>query len=122
MNKWQAQYNFWSLFGLPVYDASSVPDGDDAPQFPYITYNGVNGNFDEDVTTNASIWTRSTSWTEADRISDLVQDLLRTGGYTVPYDGGIIWITPGVPFSQNMGDPNDDLVRRKYLNVILHFC
>lgn len=121
-NKWQAQYQFWSSFGLSVYDAASVPDGDDAPEFPYITYNGVNGNFNENISSSVSIWTRDTSWTGADSISDQIQNALKNGGVVVPYTGGMIWITPGDPFSQNMGDPNDDLIRRKVINVTLHFC
>lgn len=122
INKWQAQYQFWSSFGLPVYDAASVPDGDDAPAFPYITYSGVNGNFNESSASSISVWTRGTSWTEADTISDQIQEALKNGGAVVPYDGGIVWITPGEPFSQNMGDPEDDLIRRKYIIVQLHFC
>ena len=122
MNKWQAQYNFWSSFGIPAYDAASVPDGDDAPNFPYITYTGTNGEFDTDTPVTASIWTRNTSWTEADQISDQIQGILMNGGITIPYDGGIIWITAGSTFSQNLGDPDDDLIRRKILNVTLHFC
>ena len=122
VDKWQAQYNFWSMFGIPVYDATSVPDGDDAPEFPYITYNGINSMFDEDAMSTASIWTRNTSWREADSISDQILSTLKNGGIAVPYTGGIIWFTAGVPFSQNMGDPNDDLIRRKILNVTLHFC
>ena len=121
-NKWQAQYQFWSSFGIPAYDATSVPDGDDKPDYPYITYSGVNGDFDEDAMSSASIWTRGTSWADADRISDQIQSALENGGVVVPYTGGMIWFTIGVPFSQNMGDPNDDLIRRKVLNVTLHFC
>ena len=122
MDKWKAQYNFWSSFGIPAFDAASVPDGDDAPDFPYITYTGTNGDFDTDTTVIASIWTRNTSWAEADRISNEIQAFLNNGGAVVPYDDGIIWITMGSPFAQNMGDPDDDLIRRKILNVTLHFC
>jgi hypothetical protein len=43
------------------------------------------------------------------------------GGKTLPCDGGAIWIKRGSPFSQNMGDPNDDLVKRKYINITAEF-
>lgn len=122
MDKWQAQYNLWSSFGMPVYDANSVPDGDDKPDFPYITYTGIDGMFDTDVPTTISVWTRGTSWRPADSISDTIYKAIENGGIIVPYDGGIIWVTPRTPFSQNFGDPSDDLIRRKIINVTLHFC
>lgn len=122
MDKWQAQYNLWSSFGIPAYDASSVPDGDDRPDFPYITYQGMDGMFDSDASVYVSIWTRSSSWIQANELSNTVYQRLKNGGTVIPYDGGIIWVTAGEPFSQNIGDPNDDLVRRKLLNVTLHFC
>lgn len=121
MDKWQAQYILWSSFGIPAYDAASVPDGDNAPSFPYITYQGVDGTFDSDLHVTVSIWTRDYSWTQANSISNTIYDAFKDGGITVRYDGGIIWATAENPFSQNMGDPNDDLIRRKVLNFILHF-
>lgn len=30
--------SFYSSFGLPAYDENSVPTGENAPAFPYITY------------------------------------------------------------------------------------
>lgn len=120
MDKYQAQYNFWSSFGIPAYDANSVPDAKEI-EFPYITYQAVNAGFDEDTVILASIWTQSTSWTQADYLANEIQDTLKNGGKVVPYSGGIIWITPEVPFAQNMGDPSDDRIRRKLLTVQLHF-
>ena len=122
MDKWQAQYKLWSSFGLPAYDASSVPDGDDKPDFPYITYQGVDGTFNSDIPASVSVWTRDYSGLPANAISDTIYQALKNGGVTVRYDEGIIWVTAETPFSQNMGDPDDDLIRRKVLNVLLHFA
>lgn len=122
MDKWQAQYKLWSSFGYPAYDASSVPDGDDRPAFPYITYQGIDGMFDSDIPANVSIWTRGYSWLPANTLSDTIYQALKNGGVTVPYDGGVIWVTAENPFSQNLGDPDDDLIRRKVLNVLIHFA
>lgn len=121
MDKWQAQYKLWSSFGIPAYDASSVPDGDDRPNFPYITYSGVDGTFDSDIPVTVSVWTRDYSWSQANRISDTIYQTLKNGGSTVRYDDGLIWATAENPFAQNMGDPDDDLIRRKILNILLHF-
>ena len=124
MDKWQAQHKLWSSFGYPAYDASSVPDGDDEdnrPSFPYITYQGIDGVFDSDTPSSISIWTRSYSWIQANTISNPVLQALKNGGITVKYDEGIIWVTLGDPASQNMGDPNDDLIRRKVISILIHF-
>lgn len=121
MDKWQAQYKLWSSFGYPAYDASSVPDGDDRPSFPYITYQGVDGTFDSDIPVTISVWTRDYSWNQANEISNTIYHRLKNGGETVRYDEGLIWASAESPFAQNMGDPDDDLIRRKVLNIQLHF-
>lgn len=120
MDKYEAQYSFWSGFNIPAYEENSVPDEDEV-SFPYITYQAVSSSFDEDATINASVWTRSTSWATADTIATLVQQRLGNGGAVVSYDGGIIWFTPNTPFAQSMGDPSDDRIKRKLLTVQLHF-
>lgn len=119
MNRWEAQYSFWSSFGIPAYDASSVPTGDDAPAYPYITYEGIAMPFGSDTIVNASIWTKSFKWTQANEISDRIEKALPVG---IDYDEGRIWIMPEDVFSQNMADPNDDLIRRKLLTVVMHFA
>ena len=43
------------------------------------------------------------------------------GGILLPCDGGAIWLKRGTPFSQNMGDESDDMVKRKYLNLVVEF-
>lgn len=122
MDKWQAQYKLWSSFGIPAFDASSVPDGDDAPDFPYITYQGVDGTFDAVIPVSVNVWTRNYSWSQANEISNDIYEAVKDGGIVVRYDQGVIWATAENPFSQNLGDPNDDLIRRKVLNILLHFA
>lgn len=120
MDRYEAQYAFWSSFGVPAYERNSVPDYDDLA-FPYITYEAAATPFEGEVTIEASIWTRSTSWQGADALSDAVETRLNTGGEVLRYDEGILWVTAGNPLSQNMGDPDDDAIKRKLLNVQLHF-
>lgn len=120
MDRWEAQYAFWSSFGVPAYEASSVPDRDDVT-YPYITYEGASAQFDGDVMRNASIWTRSTSWNTADTLADLIESRLKDGGSIISYSGGMIWITAETPFAQSMGDPDDDRIKRKLLSVVYHF-
>ena len=42
-------------------------------------------------------------------------------GYTLPYDGGIIWIVPNDPLSKHMGDPDDDMIKRNLFGVRYYF-
>lgn len=120
MDRFEALYSFWAGFGIPAYEQNSVPDADSI-SFPYITYEAVVSGFDEDAFSNASIWTRNTSWSEADRLSDMIEADLKNGGRIVPYSGGMLWITPEAPFSQSMGDDADNLIKRKVLSVAIHF-
>lgn len=120
MDKYEAQYTFWSSFGVPAYEENSVPNVDDVT-YPYITYQAMSAVFNGNVVANASIWARSTSWVGADSLSDTIESRLKDGGEVLRYDGGIIWVTPESPFSQSMGDPEDDLIKRKILSVQLHF-
>lgn len=120
MDKWQAQYSFWASFGYPAYEEHSVPPKTEIT-YPYITYEAVSSTFDNSTPVSASIWTRSNSWLEADTISDEIETRLRYGGHRIPYDNGIIWATPNNPFSRPSGDPEDDKIKGKTLNVQLHF-
>jgi len=121
MDKYEAQYNFWSSFGYPAYEENSVPDEKDVT-FPYITYQAVSSTFDSDAVVNASIWTRSTSWLDADTIANAIEADLKNGGHVLQYTGGIIWVTAESPFAQSMGDPDDDRIKRKLLTVLCHFA
>ena len=127
MDLWEAQYKLWSGFGIPAYEENSVPNKKDGVteaenvEFPYITYQAMSGSHNEDVYPSASIWTRKTSWEQADQLSDAIMDALSKSGERIYFDGGVLWITPNAPFSQSMGDPSDFLIKRKLLSVTLHF-
>ena len=54
-------HKFWSGFGLKAYDENSVPDG---AQLPYITYEVSEDNFGNELAQTASLWYRSSSWTD----------------------------------------------------------
>lgn len=118
-DRWQAQYTFWSSFGLPAYEENSVPVNED---YPYITYEAYSSPFDGDVAVSASVWTRRSKWTQADSVANAILDRLKDGGVLLPYDGGVIWVTADRPIAQSMGDPDDNMVKRKLIRVILHFC
>ena len=118
MTKAAAIYQFWSGFGLTAYEENTVPD--DAT-FPYITYQLVTDSFDREVPVTASLWYRSESWTAINAKTEEISQEISRGGKILSCNGGAIWLKRGQPFAQNMGDENDDLIKRKYLNITAEF-
>ena len=118
MTKAAAIYQFWNSFGLTAYEENTVPT--DAA-FPYITYQIVTDGFDREIPLTASIWYRSESWTAINAKTEEISQKISRGGKIISCDGGAIWLKRGQPFAQNMGDENDDLIKRKYLNITAEF-
>ena len=118
MTKAAAIYQFWNGFGLTAYEENSVPD--DAA-FPYITYQLVTDSFDREVPVTASLWYRSESWTAINAKTEEISQKISRGGKIIHCDDGAIWLKRGQPFSHNMRDESDDLIKRKYLNITAEF-
>ena len=118
MTKAAAIYQFWSGFGLTAYEENTVPTDAD---FPYLTYQLVTDSFGREIMLTASIWYRSESWTAINAKTEEISQKISRGGKIISCDGGAIWLKRGQPFSQNMGDESDDLIKRKYLNVTAEF-
>lgn len=121
MNKPQAIYGFWSGFGLAAFDETTVPTGDDAPLFPYITFNVVTDNIGNEVGLSGSLWYRSTDWTAIDQKAEEIEKALYDMTSPIKIDGGFLWLKRGSPFAQRMSDPNDDMIRRIYINITAEF-
>ena len=118
MTKAAAIYQFWSGFGLTAYEENTVPT--DAA-FPYLTYQLVTDSFDREVSATASLWYRSESWKDINAKAEEISSFIGQGGKIIKIDGGWLWIKRGKPFAQNMGDESDNMIRRKYLNLIFEF-
>ena len=136
MDKWEAQHDFWNSFGVPAYEEHSVPD--DAP-FPRITYQASSSVFESPVPITASVWTKSTSWAQADSIADLIELYILNQGRSIQMPKGEGTITVNIPvckpidngymrifigdttFAQKMDDPNDNQIKRTILNVNFEF-
>jgi hypothetical protein len=117
MTKEQALHQFWSGFGLKAYDEMTVPTGDDAPALPYITYEVITDNIGHPVTCTASIWYRSSTWTEITQIKDQIAETIGYGHKMIKIDGGYMYLTRGTPFAQRMADDSDDMIRRIYVQL-----
>lgn len=121
MTKAAVLQTFWSSFGLDAYEENSVPTDDDAPDFPYIIYESASDSMGNDIALSASLWYRSSSWVGINAKAEEIGSTIGRGGITMRCDGGFVWIKRGTPFAQNMGDPEDDMIRRKYINIIVEF-
>lgn len=118
MTKESAIHNFWSTFGLLAYEENSVPT--DAV-LPYITYQLVVDSFDNEVSMTASLWDNSTSWAYLTVKSNEIAQTIGRGGIILDCDGGSIWIKKGVPFIQNMSDPDNTNIKRKLINITVEY-
>lgn len=118
MDKWQGLQHFWGSFGIPAYDENSVPD--DAVM-PYITYGASVSQFGNIVPSFASVWYRSSSWTEISQKTEQIAEMLHNYKLISLDNNQYIFITQGSPFAQRMSDPNDELIKRIYVNVTVEF-
>lgn len=118
MNKAQALDRFWKGFGLKAYDENSVPD---KTPFPYITYEATTDEFGNTLAQTASLWYRSSSWSEITEKEQEISDFITRGGRMIAYDRGAMWISKGSPWAQRMNDASDEMVRRIVLNVTVEF-
>ena len=132
MNKWQAQQEFWSGFGLPAYDELTVPDEiwDEELQkmvkleMPYLTYEAVSGNLDAQSIVTANLWYRSNSWAEISQKADAIASAIYNDPRSaIPIDGGYmkVRLPDGTMHSDRMDEPNDKQVRRIRFTVELEF-
>ena len=119
MWKEHAIHQFWSSFGLPAYDSTTV---DEEAEMPYITYDVSTGSIDDFILLTASLWYRSTSWTAITEKAHEIEEYLTTmSPPAIKIDGGRAYFVKGAPFSQRIAEGTDDLVRRIYLQVNAEF-
>lgn len=125
MNKAQALHSFWAGFTWPAIDEQSAYDTQTLKDLGitdhYITYEVSTGSFGNSVSMTASLWHRSSSWTEIQQKADEIAAAIGYGGKLLTIDGGYLWIKLGNPFSQRVAvDANYDW-RRIYLNIEADF-
>lgn len=125
MTREQAIFDFWNSFNIPAFEENSVPTGEEAPAYPYITYQLAIDNFGSQVQTSVSVYDR-----DKDNYSALfhvlqkaaeIRKKISRGGIMLAFDGGAVWLNPNTPFSQIMGDSEDNAVHRAYLNMTAEF-
>lgn len=120
MNGWQALDSFWQSFDWPAYDESSVPTGDKAPAFPYITYHAEVDTLGNPIGLYGSLWDRSSSWENISLKALEIGERLRAMP-PIPMDIGYLYMYAGTPFAQRMSDESDEFIRRIYINIGVEF-
>ena len=121
MTKTAVLNQFFSSFGIPAFEENTVPSGADAPQYPYLTYGVATDSLGAELPLPISLWYRSSSWSEVNAKTEEISAAIGRGGKVLLCDGGAVWIRRGSPFAQSMGDPADDLIKRKYINITAEF-
>ena len=115
MDKAQALQRFWESFGIPAYEQTTVPE---TATMPYITYSVSTDSLDNVVNMSASVWYHSTSWKDiSEKTEQIARYIVGMNPPSIKFDGGRLYIAKGNPFAQRMADPNDDMIRRMYLNI-----
>lgn len=121
MNKARLLYELWSGFGWDAYDELSVPTGKNKPEFPYITYEVKTDDYGSEVALTASVWTRSSSWSAAEKKADEIEEYISRGGRIIGNDSANAWIKRGTPFRIRMGDDTDNSIKRIVINYTAEF-
>ena len=107
----RALYAFWSGFGLPAYLTDSVPS--DA-QYPYITYEAVQG---AGITRNvlaATSWHKKAPSGNVERMDtmDPIATAIPEGGKILPVEGGgfVVLYRNDANFQSDVQDEDDDTI------------
>lgn len=116
MDNWQGQQFLWAQFGIPAYDENTVPD---EAEFPYITYEAVDGSLGGSMLVNASLWYKGVSWADISKKANQMKNLLNK---QIKIEGGYIKVrTPFANYAQRMDDPNNKDIRRIVIAVEMEF-
>lgn len=122
MTKAAALYSFFSGFGIDAYEENSVYALESPPAFPYLTYEVRTDAFGEyDTAISFSTWHRSTSWSASNAKAEEISAAIGRGGTILHVDGGYLLIMRGSPFAQSLGDPSDDMIKRKLFNLTVRY-
>lgn len=112
-----AIHSFLSGFGLTAYESNSVPEN---AEMPYLTYDPVIDYWQNETVLQVNLWYRGTENTVPNAKAKEIGNALN-GGKLMHCDDGAIWIKRRTPFCQSMSDPNDNSVKRRYINLTTEF-
>ena len=120
MDSQQALNSWWNSFQWRAFEENTVPDDALSTYGHYLTYTAGTSEFERPMMLSVSAWERSTSWAGTVNKASEIEAAIGLGGTLIPFDGGMIWMKRGSPFSQRMSD-EDDTVRRVYMNIEVEY-
>lgn len=123
MDKWQTLQAFWESFGMPAYDEQTTFTEGEEPAFPHITYEGTTGIFEQTLSLNASLWYKTSSWTEISQKADqILRYIVSHAPLLITMENGFLWvkIPESTPFAQRV-DSGSDRVKRITLTIEAEF-
>lgn len=119
MKKEEAIYGFLSGFDLPAWAASQVPE---EAELPYLTYQVGTAAFGEGETAlTVDLWYRTEEEAIPNEKADQLARAIGRGGVLLPCESGGLWLKRGSPFCQNLTDPTDPGIKRRYLNLTVEY-
>lgn len=122
MTKEAAIQNFMSGFDLVAYEQYSVPTGENAPEYPYLTYALSTAYWgDGEQVLQVNLWYNTKSNVEPNAKAEQIAQAVGLGGVKLNYTGGQVWIKRGSPFCQSMADPTDEDIKRRYIVLVAEF-
>lgn len=115
----KALYQFFSSFGLPAFVENNVPDLIDGKEVepPYITYQLIEPDALREASFYARVWYIDESFEAISMKVDQIRQAIDRG-YSVPIDGGVLWIWPDNNFCQ-FQPPDEPKLKIAYLSMIL---
>lgn len=115
-----AIYQWLSGFGIPAYASTSTPH--DA-EFPYLTYDLVVGEWMQgEVNMTVNLWDRTESEAKLNAKVREIGQAVGMGGFTIPCDGGMLWLKRGSPWAQSVrAESGDEKIKRRYLNIDIEY-
>jgi len=116
MTREAALYNFFSSFGLPAFLATQVPE---VTNFPWLTYEGTGGNWDDSVNIAVQLWYHTEGEAEPNAKVREISEAIGVGGKIINYDGGKMWLKRGTPWVLNIQDEADRSTKAKQLNITI---
>lgn len=120
MNKYEVINEFLSGFNMPAYAVGSVPS---TPEFPYLTYQLLTGDFmSGEMAMEVNLWFYTASEAAPDLKADEIKAAIGYGGKMLVYDGGALWIKRGSPWCQAIPDEaGNKMIKRRYINIDLEY-
>lgn len=98
-----------------AFQENNVPSG---TIMPYITYQMIDTDNREKSTMQVNVWSKSSSYKELYSIVDKIENSIGEGALINFGEGrGGIILHKGLPFAQNINDPDSPTIKRAIINL-----